>query len=347
MIGNVSTGSLCICLLLVAVAFAQDGSAPKAALPEGPGLAARYPGDVGIGEAQAVVFAENFEEGTLEDVAKRWGEASNKEGKVQTLSDTVPPGSPGERSLQMTGTLGENSGGHLFTTWKPGLDTAFLRFYTRFAEDHGYEHHFVELGGYNPPTPWPNPKAGSRPNGDDRISVFIDPVGWYGRYPPPGVWNLYTYWHQMKASADNNYWGNCLQPAKPVPVPRGRWQCVELMVKLNSAAEKDDGELALWIDGALAIHVATGTRHGPWSGMGFQVVESGGRTLPGLNLRTSTALTINHLWLEHYVDPGAQESNKVANPNPLNRVWFDDVVVATEYIGPLVPASPAEGSATR
>lgn len=347
MIGKVLAMSLLASFVLVAVAFAQEGSASGTALPQGPGLAARYPGDVGIGEAQTVVFAENFERGALQDIAKSWGHAGNKEGKVQAFSNDVPTGSAGRRSLQMTGTLGVNSGGSLFTTWEPGLDTAFLRFYTRFAEDHGYEHHFVALGGYNPPTPWPNPKAGSRPNGDDRIAVFIDPVGWYGRYPPPGVWNLYTYWHQMKASADGKYWGNCLQPAKPVPVPRGRWQCVELMIKLNSAPEKADGELALWIDGALAIHVAKGKRHGPWSGMGFQLVGSGGQVLPGLSLRTSMDLKINHLWLEHYVDPGAQESNKVANPNPLNRVWFDDVVVATEYIGPLLPAKPDEGSASR
>ena len=26
---------------------------------------------------------------------------------------------------------------------------------------------------------------------------------------------------------------------------------------------------------------------------------------------------------------------KVANPNPVNRVWFDDIVIATEYIGPI------------
>jgi hypothetical protein len=27
--------------------------------------------------------------------------------------------------------------------------------------------------------------------------------------------------------------------------------------------------------------------------------------------------------------------NRQVNPNPVNRVWFDDIVVATEYIGPV------------
>jgi anti-anti-sigma factor len=117
---------------------------------------------------------------------------------------------------EMTGTLGENSGGHLYTRFR-GEDKAFLRFYTKFAADHSYEHHFVELGGYNPATPWPNPRAGTRPAGDERVLVFIDPIGWYGRHAPPGVWGLYTYWPDMKASADGKYWGNVLRPARPAP----------------------------------------------------------------------------------------------------------------------------------
>jgi len=27
--------------------------------------------------------------------------------------------------------------------------------------------------------------------------------------------------------------------------------------------------------------------------------------------------------------------NKVESPDPINRVWFDDIVVATKYIGPI------------
>jgi hypothetical protein len=303
-----------------------------------------------------VLFAENFETGSIADIGKRWSEVSNKDAKVLALSGDTHSASRGKHSLQMTGTLGENSGGHLYTRFR-GVGQAFLRFYTKFAPDHAYEHHFVELGGYNPPTPWPNPRAGTRPLGDDRIAVFIDPVGWYGRYPPPGVWGLYTYWPEMKVSADGKYWGNVLSPAQPVPVPRGQWLCVELMVKLNSAPEKADGELALWIDGKLVMHFAQGMLRGPWSGMGFSLVEAGGSSreilrqggdgalsnavvsrgepFEGLRLRTSTALQLNHLWLEHYIDEGPQRQNKLANPNRVNRVWFDDVVVSTAYIGPI------------
>ncbi len=325
---------LVLMLFNASMAFSQEKGKFKD-LDPGPGIAAKYIGDAGIEGDASVIFAENFETGDFAEIVKRWGYTSIKNGEIQAFSGEVPPDSAGRRSLQMTAILGENKGGDLFTVLKPGFDKVYLRFYTRFAADHGYVHHFVALGGYNPPTPWPNPRAGTRPRGDDRIAVFIDPIGHYGRYPPPGIWGLYTYWKDMKVSADGGYWGNVLSPAQAVPVTRGRWTCVELMIKLNSSPEIRDGELALWIDGNPVMRFAKGMRRGPWSGMGFQLVESGGVPLEGLQLRTSMDLKINHLWLEHFVDEGAQRMNKVRSPNRVNRVWFDDIVVATEYIGPL------------
>ena len=305
-------------------------------LPGYAGLADKYPGDGGIENDPDVLFVENFEEGTVDEICKRWDTFKNKDGKVMAISDDVPAGSAGNRSLQITGTLGENSGGDLYTNF-PGQDTAYLRFYTKFAADHGYEHHFVCFGGYNPPSPWPNPKAGTRPNGDDRVQIIIDPIGRHGRYPPPGIWSLYSYWSEMKISADGNYWGNCLCPADPEIVPRDKWICVELMIKMNSAPDKADGELTLWIDGEQVAHFVKGVKRNNWTGMGFDLVEEGGEPFEGLLLRTDNALKVNYLWLEHYVDEGAQKQNRVENPNRINRVWFDNVVVARKYIGPIAP----------
>jgi hypothetical protein len=333
-------GLLAAWLVLDRDANGQDAAGPPPAVggtPAQAGISAKYRGDRGIERDPAVVFAENFEAGGVADLGKRWSEVSNKDGRVIAFSNDVPPGSGGRRSVQLTGTLGQNTGGHLYTSFKRGVDRAYLRFYTKFAEDHGYEHHFVELGGYNPPTAWPNPRAGTRPAGNERVMVMIDPVGWYGRYPPPGVWGLYSYWPEMRVSADGHYWGNVMSPATPVPIPRGQWICVELMIQLNSAPEKPDGEVALWTNGKLAMRVARGVRRGPWSGMGFNLADAGGEPFEGLRLRTSTDLKINHLWLEHYVDDGAQRQNRVQNPQRVNRVWFDDVVVSTAYCGPIQP----------
>lgn len=326
--------ALTLTSLMAAEPISAQDKLPAAPL-DGQGIATKYPGDAGIEKDPSVIFAENFETGGIAEIGKRWSEVKNPDGKVLALSDDVPGGSGGKRSMQITATLGENSGGHLYTLFKPGWDQVYLRFYTKFADDHGYEHHFVELGGYNPPTPWPSPRAGVRPNGDDRIAVFIDPIGWYGRHPPPGVWGLYSYWHEMKVSADGGFWGNVLSPATPAPIPRGKWVCVELMVQLNSSPDQADGQLALWLDGQRVMHLARGMRRGPWSGMGFNLVEQGGEPFEGLRFRTTTDLKINHLWLEHYVDEGAQRQNRLQNPARVNRVWFDDIVVSTQYIGPI------------
>lgn len=329
-----SGGAGLILVLALASQQANGGEKPKG-LPEGAGLAAKYPGDAGIARDPRVLFAENFETGTIQEIAKRWSDTSNKGGKVMAFSTDVAPGSGGKRSLQMTATLKENTGGHLYRRLSQGVETAFARFYVKFPADAGYIHHFVHLGGYNPPTRWPQGGAGVRPRGNDRVTFGIEPFGDYGRHPAPGAWGFYAYWHEMKISADGRYWGNGLRPARPALVPRGRWQCVEVMLKLNSAPDRPDGELALWLDGKLVAHFVKGVRRGRWTGMGFSLAERGGQPFEGFRWRTSSDLKINFFSLLHYVTEHAARHNKAANPNPINRVWFDDVVVSTAYVGPI------------
>ena len=312
-------------------------------LQQGFGLAEKYPGDVGIENDVAVLFAEDFETGTIDDLAKRWDNVSNQNGKVISFATDAPSESTGERCLQMTATRGESSGGHLYTRIANGVDTAFARFYVKFAPDIGYIHHFVHLGGYHPPTPYPQGGAGVRPRGDDRITTGIEPFGDYGRFSPPGSWNFYTYWHEMKVSADSKYWGNGLRPIQPAVVPRDRWQCVEIMFKCNSSPDLSDGELALWLDGKLQAHFVQSAPRGPWTGMGFKLLEQGGEPFEGFRWRTSNDLNVNFFWLLHYVTERAfNQSEQYAANHPdfkINTktatVRFDNIVVAKSYIGPV------------
>src|SRR6186997_523156 len=114
-------------LLLTAATFA--------ALPEGPGLAAKYPRDRGLTRDVAVLLAEDFESGGIADLDKRWTEVSNQDGKVLAFDADQPAASGGKRALRITSTLGENTGGHLYTPLARGLETAFARFYVKFAAD--------------------------------------------------------------------------------------------------------------------------------------------------------------------------------------------------------------------
>ncbi len=78
----------CLCLLLRLVFGIAEGAEPDP-LPEGPGLSARYPGDAGLERDPAVLFIEDFEAGTLEEIAKRWGSDSNFYAYWQEMTATI------------------------------------------------------------------------------------------------------------------------------------------------------------------------------------------------------------------------------------------------------------------
>ena len=79
-------------ILCVALGWTGAYAAPPASQPAVQlGLAAKYPADAGIEKDPAVLFAENFEAGTIPEIAKRWGEAGNKAGKPLALAGEVPP----------------------------------------------------------------------------------------------------------------------------------------------------------------------------------------------------------------------------------------------------------------
>ena len=108
---------------------------------------------------------------------------------------------------------------------------------------------------------------------------------------------------------------------------------------MNSAsaiAFSIDNDGAVLAAGQLVIQRnGPGARRSRWTGMGFSLVEQGGEPFEGFRWRTNDQLKINFLWLLHYVTELAGRQNRVAKPNPINRVWFDDIVVGTEYVGPI------------
>lgn len=138
-------------------------------LPQSHSISKKHPGDSGIEKHPSVLLAENFEVGALDEVKPRWNEMENKDGRVLKLVSDHPAASVGTQCLQVTATLGENTGGHLFKRLDPIQPKVFSRFYVKFAEDAPYLHHFSGLGGYNPPTNWPQGTAGEHAEGDKRL----------------------------------------------------------------------------------------------------------------------------------------------------------------------------------
>src|SRR5436309_3942166 len=87
------------------------------------GIAALYPGDVGIENHPDVILVEKFEEATLTDLFNRWTDILN--GSAMSFSSDVPVVSPGSRSLNIPWVGGGvNNGGHLYKQLSPVDDDA-------------------------------------------------------------------------------------------------------------------------------------------------------------------------------------------------------------------------------
>jgi hypothetical protein len=161
--------------------------------------------------------------------------------------------------------------------------------------------------------------TGVRANGESHFSVQLDTSPpWVGESDrPPGRSNIYCYhMDQVGRFGDKFFPSGQVVPAQNeglfgegfVAQPefnaeRGRWYCYEFMVAANTPGERD-GRVAFWVDGRLA------------------------GDFPNLRFRSDPALKINHVVLGPY--SSARHANKI--------MWYDDVVVATSYIGPQRPA---------
>jgi type IX secretion system substrate protein len=272
----------------------------------------------GIAQAQ-IVFTEDFEEATLESMSANWTEVKNLEG--MEFSNDVPPGSTGKQSLMMTAVIGENTGGHLYKMFPDGFEELYARFYVKFSATHDPVHHFVHMGGYNPPTRWPQGGAGERPVGNERFTSGIEPFGSNWR------WDFYSYWMHMRGNpVPNRYWGNNFRPEPPAPVTRGTWQCIEVMMKCNSPLTSSNGEQAFWVDGKKVLHLKQGEPKGYWVWDSFhQHPDSSG--FEGFQWRSDPNLNVNFFWLLYYMTAGPQGQK--------DSVWFDDITVSTKYNGPV------------
>jgi hypothetical protein len=281
-----------------------------------PGLAQKYPGDEGIEHDPAVIFADGFESADF----KKWDEdQSGGDPKRVAISNKPDSVFYGEHACRMTATRGENSGGGLIKWLGEGYNDIYARFYVKFAPDAGYTHHFVHINGS--PDRWGSfGKAGIRPKGDDFFTTGIEPWFDWGKNPPPGRWMFYTYWPDMKGSPDGKFWGNGFYPESDV-IPRDEWICMEIRVRLNTPGEAD-GEQMVWQNGKQIGHFT------------------------GIRWRSTDELKANVFWLMSYVTERAfQHTEQYAKGHGVqadtktHTVWFDQVVVAREYIGPLSQAA--------
>ena len=299
-------------------------STPPAPLPEGNnGLAAKYPGDVGIEKDPAVIFADGFETpNTSVDLRKKW-DVVFQEDTVRVAAEPENVFS-GKKAVEMTFPQRSDAVGNgLMKHLKEERDVLFLRFYTKYEKGFnvtgaGSFHNggslsaHYHVGGRSTP--------GQRADGRNKFLVSFEATV-HSSAPPPGYLMAYVYHpEQLQDYGDIFFPTGCMQPGGrsaevgrkyfgPHFVPRpefcpelDRWLCYEMMVRANTPGQRD-GRIAFWVNGKLIADFLN---------LRFRDVES---------------LKMDYLSIGGYINP-----NKVRT----NKIWYDDVVAATSYIGPLV-----------
>jgi hypothetical protein len=301
------------------------------------GIAARYPGDKNIALDPDVIFADDFESySSASDLTNKWNNVHQfKNTRIATEPDNVFAGGKSlEFTLPISTTETANAAEKVIN---PPLDTVFFRTYTKFDTDYhvvGSNHNGIRLSAKYPGPGSPAPADG--------IGFFLfhlqNNIQGSGRpgETDPGYCHIYAYWPYQRSNygdhwypdgfvvpydvglgADGQVIGNRgdwlafpnnYPDFKPMPnwLPeRGRWYCYELMVKANTPG-KNDGEVKYWIDGNLVSD------------------------FPNLNMRSIASLQIDDAVLVLHAIHSEQ----------VNKEWYDNVVVAKSYIGPMAGVTP-------
>lgn len=212
----------------------------------------------------------------------------------------------GRRALAIRSTKGEHGsmGGSVY--FPQGFDKLHVRYYVYFPKDFVWgqgRYCHLKLFGLE------GLRTGQRWK---PTSAGVKPTGtdkFSSRIcarPKTGELHFYVYHPDQRGGyGDNRECKAALQ--------RGRWHSLETMLKVNTVGEKD-GEVACWLDGKLI-----------------------GRA-EGLRFRTIEDLRIRKARFDNYWGGAGDE-----NTAPVDQVhYIDNIVVATDYIGPA--QAQAEGS---
>ena len=88
------------------------------------------------------------------------------------------------------------------------------------------------------------------------------------------------------------------------------------------------------MDGQVVSHVGPGFPKGRWTGGWWAPDAATDKTFEGYQWRTHEDLTVNNLWTYVYITRAPE--------GKVSKVWFDNIVVATDYVGPITPVDSTE-----
>jgi cysteine-rich repeat protein len=261
-----------------------------------------------------VVFQEDFE-GSVAEIQAHFGDGST--GPEVALSSDRPSASPGRQSLVLRGS--QPTTPSLYHRLPQNESQLYVRYFVKYQGNADFGHSGLYLGGYLPPTDWPQGDAGLkgvRPNGDKLVSIGFESIGWSA----PDRLDFYLNWIDMKGGTyQGQYYGRSMLVTESPTNVAGAWRCVEVMAKLNSTGAIRDGELALWLDGALVRHFRPGAPTGSWDAAGNWVTSPSGQPFEGFLWRDTTSLGLNWVRVLNYASP--------------HDVLVDDLVASRTRVG--------------
>jgi len=286
-------------------------------LPEGDtGIASQFTDDRGIESHPDGIFADDFESyGDASDLTQRWDAAYRYVGIAREPANIFA----GSQSVEFTvPQQNQELSNKIWKSLVPEEDIVFLRYYSKFASTNnvtGSSHngatissHYEDNGSATPGIP---------ADGFNKFLVAFE--NWRGdssTAPAPGQLNVYVYHPTQRSNYGDHFFptgevlpntsilfdfGSNFVPRPHVVQELDRWYCYELMVKANSVGQRD-GRIAFWLEGKLIAD--------------FQ----------NLRLRDTKDLTMDRIGLGLHIK---------SNTSGETKKWYDNVVVARSYIGPL------------
>jgi len=303
--------------ILWAGAVVGQGAAggPPAPLPEGErGIAAKYPGDAGIERDPAVLLRDDFESGNLR---AKWDVVFHE--ATLRLSEEPENVNGGRKALELTFPQRSDAVGNgVMKRLKDEREILFLRFYTKYEKGldvtgAGSFHNGGSISAHYHVDGRSTP--GRRADGRNKFLVSYEATV-HSKAPSPGHLMAYVYHPEQRDDYGDIFFpsGRVMpNPVKPASFGPGfvsrpdvapeldRWHCFELMVKANAVGQRD-GRIACWLNGKLIAD------------------------FPNMRFRDVETLKIDYFGVGGYINP-----NKVRT----NKLWFDDVVAASSYIGPM------------
>jgi len=295
-----------------------EGGGGTGGLPESAGIASMYPGDIGIADHPAVILADDFEDYAVpSDLQQVWDVLYQlPQIRIATEAEHV---FLGQKALELSiPQQDEELSNAVDKVLEQERDTLFLRYYSKFHQSFdvvGSSHngaiiaaHYFNDGQATPGVP---------ADGTNKFLVALE--SWRGdeATASPGNLNVYVYHPEQRSQWGDHFFpsGTVLpyssEPgdfgpdfqARPDVIPElDRWYCYEYMVRANTPGQRD-GRITVWLDGEVAAD------------------------FPNLRLRDVDELKIDRFGLSFHAKSATGDGTKK---------WYDNVVAATEYIGPVV-----------